>query len=253
MFHQERTASRARLVRASGVPIVGPGARPYKRKHLIAPFLECVAASVADPVLVSRARLLRELVDVVSFVHGREEPELFGRKGRVTLEKILRLARARATEDSAAVNWIPPVASAISDTLLAAGVGSAQLRVAIDLSVEEILREIWKEMRDRAAEDPRQLTVADLAEFAAPTRHLRLSTIHKAKGREYDAVCVIDVHEGRFPHFANLSPEGIEDGRRLLYVAITRARKVLMLLTQRGARDPRSRFVAQMRWPTGNR
>jgi DNA helicase-2/ATP-dependent DNA helicase PcrA len=240
-----------RSLRRAGVAIVGPGARPYKRRHLVGPFLECVAAAVADPVLVSRARLSRELAELVATVHGREEPELYGRNGRVAIERILRVARACARDDATAVKWLPAAASATSESLLAGGVGSAQLRAVLDGSARDIVAEIEQEASHRAGEDPRQFTVTELAEFAAPTRHLRLSTVHKAKGREYDAVCVIDVHEGRFPHFADPSHEGIEDGRRLLYVAITRARKLVMLLTQRGARDAPSRFISQMRWAAG--
>lgn len=57
-----------------------------------------------------------------------------------------------------------------------------------------------------------------------------LSTIHQAKGLEWDTVFVINVAEGAFPSdksFAN--PKEIEEERRLFYVATTRARKRLFL------------------------
>jgi len=58
---------------------------------------------------------------------------------------------------------------------------------------------------------------------------LILSTIHSAKGLEWDAVFVIGLAEGRFPH-QNAIPGGQwEEERRLLYVAATRARKKLYL------------------------
>jgi DNA helicase-2/ATP-dependent DNA helicase PcrA len=57
---------------------------------------------------------------------------------------------------------------------------------------------------------------------------LVLSTVHSAKGLEFDAVHVIHAADGNFPSDMSLgSPEGLEEERRLFYVAITRARRNL--------------------------
>lgn len=57
---------------------------------------------------------------------------------------------------------------------------------------------------------------------------LVLSTVHSAKGREWDAVIVISVVDGWFPAARSLgSVEETEEERRLMYVAMTRARDVL--------------------------
>jgi DNA helicase-2/ATP-dependent DNA helicase PcrA len=57
-----------------------------------------------------------------------------------------------------------------------------------------------------------------------------LSTIHSAKGQEWDIVYVLNVSDGNFPsEFATGKPEMIEEERRLLYVAMTRARNELHL------------------------
>lgn len=57
-----------------------------------------------------------------------------------------------------------------------------------------------------------------------------LSTIHQAKGLEWDAVFVINLAEGAFPSSRSLEEEtGMEEERRLFYVAATRARKKLFL------------------------
>ena len=57
-----------------------------------------------------------------------------------------------------------------------------------------------------------------------------LSTIHSAKGQEWDHVYVLNVADGNFPsEFAAGKPEAIDEERRLLYVAITRARNELHL------------------------
>jgi DNA helicase-2/ATP-dependent DNA helicase PcrA len=59
---------------------------------------------------------------------------------------------------------------------------------------------------------------------------LVLSTVHSAKGLEFDAIHVIHAADGNFPSDMSLgSPEGLEEERRLFYVAITRARRNLAI------------------------
>jgi DNA helicase-2/ATP-dependent DNA helicase PcrA len=60
--------------------------------------------------------------------------------------------------------------------------------------------------------------------------YLVLSTVHSAKGMEWDTVYVLNVVDGSFPsEFATGRPELIDEERRLLYVAMTRARNELQL------------------------
>ncbi len=59
---------------------------------------------------------------------------------------------------------------------------------------------------------------------------LQLMTVHSAKGLEFEAVFITGLEEGLFPHENSLSEGGgLEEERRLMYVAITRARKHLFL------------------------
>lgn len=58
---------------------------------------------------------------------------------------------------------------------------------------------------------------------------LYLSTIHGAKGLEYDNVYLIDMVQEEFPGHNNVSPGQLEEERRLFYVAITRARNNLTI------------------------
>jgi DNA helicase-2/ATP-dependent DNA helicase PcrA len=59
---------------------------------------------------------------------------------------------------------------------------------------------------------------------------VQLMTVHAAKGLEFDAVFITGMEEGLFPHENSLSDRaGLEEERRLMYVAITRARKRLYL------------------------
>jgi len=84
---------------------------------------------------------------------------------------------------------------------------------------------------------------------------LTLLTAHLAKGLEFDVVFVTGMFEGGFPHFMSLeSEEDIEEERRLVYVACTRARKRLLLSSPRRRRMPQgyyadtapSRFIREM-------
>ncbi|MEY4980017.1 MAG: hypothetical protein RLZZ352_2287 [Pseudomonadota bacterium] len=59
---------------------------------------------------------------------------------------------------------------------------------------------------------------------------VQLMTVHAAKGLEFDAVFITGMEEGLFPHEnAMTSQDSLEEERRLMYVAITRARKRLYL------------------------
>ena len=59
---------------------------------------------------------------------------------------------------------------------------------------------------------------------------VQLMTVHASKGLEFDAVFITGLEEGLFPHENALSDTGgLEEERRLMYVAITRARKRLYL------------------------
>ncbi|MEO5795921.1 MAG: UvrD-helicase domain-containing protein [Rhodoferax sp.] len=83
---------------------------------------------------------------------------------------------------------------------------------------------------------------------------VQLMTVHSAKGLEFDAVFVGGMEEGLFPHENSLSDrQGLEEERRLMYVAITRARQRLYLsfsqsrlLHGQTRYNPRSRFFDEL-------
>lgn len=64
---------------------------------------------------------------------------------------------------------------------------------------------------------------------------IKLTTIHQAKGLEYDVVFVIGVAEGQFPGYRTIESGEFEEERRLFYVAVTRAKNELYLCYPRVA------------------
>ncbi len=127
------------------------------------------------------------------------------------------------------------------------------LRLVIDAGYDDYLKETYANYRLRL-EDLEQLAIFayqfnSVEEFLTQlalltnveaednrtadrsTEQIRLSTIHQAKGLEFDAVFVIMLCDGLFPSERSLnSDDGEEEERRLFYVAITRARNELYLI-----------------------
>lgn len=96
--------------------------------------------------------------------------------------------------------------------------------------------------------------VADVTEHKENGDEVTLMTVHSAKGLEFDAVFLMGMEEGIFPHQnALMERDGIEEERRLCYVGVTRARKTLYLtnakrriLYGKEALNPPSRFIDEI-------
>jgi DNA helicase-2/ATP-dependent DNA helicase PcrA len=129
---------------------------------------------------------------------------------------------------------------------------SEMIRVVLEAGYEDYLKESYANSRSRL-EDLEQLAVfarqyPTIDEFltqlslltnveaeddqprGSDDEQLRLSTVHQAKGLEFDVVFVIMLCDGLFPSArSSETKEGEEEERRLFYVAITRARNELYL------------------------
>ncbi|MFC1810755.1 ATP-dependent helicase [Patescibacteria group bacterium] len=76
--------------------------------------------------------------------------------------------------------------------------------------------------------------IADIDSLDEKDNAVILMTVHSAKGLEFDNVFLIGLEEGIFPHSRSmLEPEELEEERRLMYVAVTRAKENLFLLHAR--------------------
>jgi DNA helicase-2/ATP-dependent DNA helicase PcrA len=189
---------------------------------------------------------------------------------RPEVRQALVLIRGAARADGAGTDATGPpgeLPAAVRHVLASAGLTSAPP------AARGAVRERWESLAaiagladDLAAARPG----ATLAEFAAElaeredTKHVpvaaavTLATMHAAKGLEWDAVLIPGLVEGIMPIVHARTAEAIEEERRLLYVALTRAR-VRLALSWAPARTPgteaarqRSRFLADV-FPAGGR
>jgi DNA helicase-2/ATP-dependent DNA helicase PcrA len=89
-------------------------------------------------------------------------------------------------------------------------------------SITERYRSLERMLADMALEPPSD-SIGDILAADAEEGYVTLSTIHSAKGLEWKVVFIIWAAEGRFPGPLNADAEGLEEERRLMYVAGTRA------------------------------
>jgi DNA helicase II / ATP-dependent DNA helicase PcrA len=225
----------SRALREFGVPIVGPGARPYRRSRLFASLAEQLCGYLVDPGAHSIRRLERAVFHAIQDATARPSLEVFSFSGRITMVRLLREA-SRLAQIGGASRWLDSMSQATGDILHGDGLVDREQAGLFYASVQEMKADMRRQNVDIA-----NLTIEDLGLFAAPERALRLSTIHNAKGREFGAVALINVREGVFPfRYA----DDIDAEKRLLYVGITRAERLLMYIAEPDQwGNPLSRFL----------
>jgi DNA helicase-2/ATP-dependent DNA helicase PcrA len=238
----------ARELRAGGIPSIGPGSRPYKRTHLISHLVEPIGAYLECHQPSVCIEVQRSLFSLVANLTGSLPPHIYDYKGRVTVCTLLaEAATARRASDSA-VDWINDIAGRFSEVLIETNLLTAAAAVALRASAVEMVTDI------RGRPGGNELTVEELGVFAMPEQCIQLMTVHKAKGREFDAVALIDAHDGRFPHFSieNVQDESereaiYDESRRVVYVATTRAKRILMFFTDTShGRNQPTPFLSEM-------
>lgn len=96
-------------------------------------------------------------------------------------------------------------------------------------NITERYRDVSTLLTDLALEPPNE-SIVDVESPGPETEHLTLSTIHSAKGLEWNTVFVIYALEGRFPAMRAVASDAeLEEERRLMYVACTRAKDHLFI------------------------
>jgi DNA helicase II / ATP-dependent DNA helicase PcrA len=174
----------------------------------VARFIELIEALRRDCLGLP----LPEIVDLVIERSGLKAYYQADRDGQDRIENLDELVNAAAgfdTEDSALL--AAEDAAAVDSAEAAAPVQDLRLGV-----LDAFLAHAALEAGEHQA--------------AAGQQALQLMTVHSAKGLEFDAVFISGLEEGLFPHENSLNEaDGVEEERRLMYVALTRARRRLYL------------------------
>jgi DNA helicase-2/ATP-dependent DNA helicase PcrA len=226
--------------------------------------------------------------DDASFRRAVAEPRRgFGRKRIAELQRLARkegmgmLERLWKAADEEPDSMFFKGTSALEFAQVMRGLGRecagarpslALERILNDTGYEEYLKQSGQDerlkglaslramVRDYEAAEGERTVIADFVRDTAlytaldqePSRdEVRLMTVHGAKGLEFDYVFIAGLSEGTFPSGKSQNAESVEEERRLMYVAMTRARRQLfMCFSQAFAgsevqREP-SRFLREL-------
>jgi DNA helicase II / ATP-dependent DNA helicase PcrA len=232
-----------KLLREYGIPVVGPGARPYKRSRLIAPLAESICGYLQkkNPSLI--AVIERDLFFLISNATGRQPYRIFSYAGRCLVCRLITIGRELREAGGGGVTWLRQAAQLYTVELIT----HEFLPRSCVNRLSESVADMESDMEKNGA-DLQNLSVEDLGLFACPDSSLKLLTMHSCKGREFDAVALIDLHERTLPSWrCDNNPDALAEARRLMYVATTRAKKVLMYITDKEKnRNQPSRFLVNV-------
>jgi DNA helicase-2/ATP-dependent DNA helicase PcrA len=229
----------ARELRLRGIPMIGPGARPYRRAHEFSRFAEHACAYIEEQSPEHIRTTQKALFLLIGNLSGATDWRIYSYSGKKMLFRILRRLKQLAEEHPAAVEWLTAAAAETNAALLAEDLIPSDKQTVLVESAQGMIADMQRNGVDTA-----NLALSDIGLFAQPSRCLNLLTLHSAKGREFDAVAMIDLHEGRIPNFRATTQEEFDEARRLFYVGITRARKLLMYCTDSSDyRNRPSRFL----------
>jgi DNA helicase-2/ATP-dependent DNA helicase PcrA len=157
-------------------------------------------------------------IDRVKAPHGAAE----NWPGFVKLMAALRTAEW-PMEVSDIVKWYFPLMKHDNADLRAADLGQLSLIAGTYQSRQKFLMEVTLEPPEGTV-GPRKNARPDDDDY------LVLSTIHSAKGQEWSRVTILNAVNGAIPSTKATSPDDVEEERRLLYVAMTRAKDILELI-----------------------
>lgn len=239
-------------LRANNIAAIGPGARPYKRAHLIGHLLEPMGAYIEARTPDLAIAVLRSIYFIVMVLSDRKRVVPFGFETKIAVCRMLRAAQEARANHPLAADWVLAVSATVVQLLVEGDLVSEEQGAALLTSATGIQNEILED-QDGAA-----LTVAEMGIFARPNECVQLMTIHKAKGKEFEAVAVIEMNDHTLPNYrvdqirdAAERQNRLDESRRVAYVAATRAKRILMFISDTRVRFDRyqnlpSRFLAEM-------
>ena len=218
----------------------------FKRIALLLPGIGAKGADKLWKIFHSRSR--GNETPISSFNQKSEPPHVGSYKIAPALQSCSNSVPAKAA--SAWKQFVETISQLEDETVRQSA--AKMLRLVMDAGYDDYLKENYANYRNRL-EDLEQLAVFAyqfgsvedfLTQLALLTNveaedgdaanrdaeQIRLSTIHQAKGLEFDVVFVIMLCDGLFPSARSMeNDEGEEEERRLFYVAITRAKNELYL------------------------
>lgn len=168
----------------------------------------------------------RALFNTVLDATGRPHFDLFSYAGRVIVFRLLETAQELHEIHGGAVPWLEAAAKAFTNILIDQGLFGASDQTTFPMSVEEMKAD----MRNNKV-DLENLTIPELGIYASPEAALKLATLHYSKGREFEAVAMINLHEGNIPFYQASTQEEFDEAKRLFYVGVTRAKRLLLYIT----------------------
>lgn len=235
-WHHLRPIGRA--LQVEGIPIAGAGSRPYRRSNLIAKVAE-EAGAFAESIGESRfvERFDRVLENMVAEVVGSLPREKGSWNWQRLVHRLLKCAKASRDIDHLAKPWLERLARDCETELASFGYPQFIETEILQQATRELLASMQRDV------DVPRMTVRDFGVFARPDESLKLLSIHAAKVREFEAVALVGLADGALPYLRrDGTPSNIEEDKRKLYVAITRAKRVLFYIVSR--RDVPSRLIA---------
>ncbi len=215
-----------KALRNQGIGVVGPGSRPYRRKHDFALLSEALAAYLGAESCNAAAAVQKALFITLANVTDTTVWTLYKYHGRVIVFRLINAARAVREQHEAAAEWLTNTAAACEEVLIEEELLTDSNRGVFINSAQGMIADM-----ERNGVDVPNTPVVDLGMVALPDNCITLLTMHKSKGREFDAVAVVNLHDGRVPFFGCKTNQERDEYRRLLFVATTRARKLLMYFT----------------------
>lgn len=230
-----------RELRKRQIPIIGPGSRPYKRSHEFTLLSESLSAYMMAQDADTAAAIQKALFLTLSNIAEVKPWEIYRFNGRRVIFRLILASREILSKHEGISEWLLHSAEAcekilIEEELLTPGHVGVFTKSAAAMLADMLKNNV----------DVPNMAATELGMIAIPKDCMNLLTMHQSKGREFEGVAVICVHEGRVPHFTAKTQEEYDESRRLLYVAATRAKKVLMYFTdQSNHKNTPSRFLKQ--------
>lgn len=210
-------------------------------------FVELVQSMAHQAQSLTLPELIEHVIEQSGLVaHYQAERE--GQDRLENLHELVSAAAAFVIEE----NWDDWPAGRVDDTVLAANalVGQDASASSATVPPNGIVDDVVMPMSPLAAFLSHASLEAGDNQAQAGEDAVQLMTVHAAKGLEFDAVFITGAEEGLFPHENSLmEAAGLEEERRLMYVAITRARERLYLtLAQSRMLHGQTRYAMRSRF-----